>query len=786
MLKYRCFFLWCIGLLLPLAGGEIYFSGDGVARTRLSETDGEYRQTVAFPGSFQIFYEPERATFRPQMADFNFGMLSAEIKSDQPLNAFLFVKDKDGKWFQTSQEFVITPGEWQTLSARLDDIRAWRSAGGSVPFSAYYAANIFDYGVSVYRREAGEANIAVRKFERSGVRKAQPLAVTDWRSAVVGEVNRRISSTFGLTREFFNPFDPDEIKVDFELKLPDGQVKTYPAFFTQNFVRSQHFNRETVTPDGAMTWEFRFTPECEGVYEVRIIAMDVLKNETVTAPWRPVNVEKSKHPGKVAVSSTRPNYFELSGGEFFFPVALNIHTNTDRRSEISFKFGYLPDRGTYDYDEYLAACGKNGINAVEVWMSGWTMALEQSASRPGFYGVGRYNLQSAWKLDQVIDTAARNNIYINLVIDNHGRLSNTSDPEWADNPINAKSEYAVANGGFLAEPGQFFGSDEAAKNNSKRARYIAARWGATPNIMAVELWSEVDLVENFDGQYNDGAVTKWTKNAAGELRQASQLDWPVSIHICSDFRKLSRFPQLFELDEITHLAGDAYRDKNIYFTDHLRDYEKNMRWQKPQLITEYGGSPQGSSRETIIGDIHSGLWGSLFSRLASTPFLWWHDFVHFGPYYQHYYGFSEYLKGVDLRDFRLTFFTPELFIKPWGKAKIDKPTLGDAIGYPGRKFRDYRFEAMAVAKSDAVYGWVYNREMMYRYQDNYADYPNVYDLFLSFPNDLAPGWYWLRYYDTMTGKCVGKTEILIAGQKKIVLPVLPFQADTAFKLEKIK
>ncbi len=786
MLKYCWLLLWCMVFLLPLAGGEIYFSGDGASRTKLTETDGEYRQKVVFPGSSQIFYEPERATFRPQMADFNYGVFSAEIKSDQSLSAFLFVKDKDGNWFQSSQEFAVKPGEWQTLTARLDDVRAWRSAGASVPFSAYYAANIFDCGVSVYRREAGEANIAVRNFVRSGVRKEQPLAVRDWRLPAAGEVNSRVSSTFGLTREFFNPFDPDEVKVDFELKSPDGSVKTYPAFYTQNFVRSRHFNREIVTPDGAMHWELRFTPETEGAYEVRIIAGDVLKKETVCSPWRQIMVEKSKLAGKVQISQTRPNYFELSGGEFFFPVTLNIHTNTDRRSEISFKFGHLPDRGTYDYDDYLVGCGKNGINAVEIWMSGWTMALEQSAERPGFYGVGRYNLQSAWKLDRVIDTARQNNIYVNLVIDNHGRLSNTSDPEWADNPINAKSGYAVANGGFLDDPGKFFGSDEAAKNNSKRARYIAARWGATPNIMAVELWSEVDLVENFDGQYNDGAVTKWTKNAAAELRRDSQLDWPVTIHICSDFHKLMRFPQLFELDEITHLAGDAYRDKNIYFTDHLREYEQTMRWQKPQLITEYGGTPSGSSRETIVGDIHSGLWGSLFSRLASTPFLWWHDFVHFGPYYQHYYGFAEYIKGVDLRDFKLTFFTPQLYLKPWGKAKVDKPTLGDVIGYPGRRFKDYRYEAMAVAKSDAVYGWVYCREMMYRYEDNFADYPRVCDLFLSFPECLPPGWYSLQYFDTITGKCTGQTELLIAGQKKIVLPVMPFTADTAFKLEKIR
>ncbi|UKI29724.1 MAG: hypothetical protein L6W00_16875 [Lentisphaeria bacterium] len=89
-----------------------------------------------------------------------------------------------------------------------------------------------------------------------------------------------------------------------------------------------------------------------------------------------------------------------------------------------------PDRGTRDYDDYFAACGKNGINTVEVWMAGWTMALEHNAPRAGQHGVGRYSLESAWKLDHLFETARANGILLNLVIDNHGRLSATSDPEW--------------------------------------------------------------------------------------------------------------------------------------------------------------------------------------------------------------------------------------------------------------------------------------------------------------------------------------------------------------------
>lgn len=314
--------------------------------------------------------------------------------------------------------------------------------------------------------------------------------------------------------------------VDFELKTPDGNVKRYPGFYSRDYTRTRHFTREIIRPEGSGFWEIRFTPLVPGDYQLRLVVNDRMAKEETVSEWRSFSAAASNLPGAVRVSAKNNGFFELTSGEFFFPIGLNIHTNTDRRSEIGFNFGHLPDRGTYDYDDYLTACGKAGINAVEVWMAGWTMALEHDAGRSGYYGVGRYNTDAAWRLDHVIDTARENGIFINLIIDNHGRLSDSSDPEWRENPINARAEYAAANGGFLSDPAEFFRSEAAMKNNSKRARYIAARWGGTPNIMAVELWSEVDLTSQMRERYADGSALKWHQAAAEELRGYSQIGWP--------------------------------------------------------------------------------------------------------------------------------------------------------------------------------------------------------------------------------------------------------------------
>ena len=49
--------------------------------------------------------------------------LVMEVKVENttsPLKAWIFVKDKEGAWFQSAKEFSLKPDEWTRLSVRLD------------------------------------------------------------------------------------------------------------------------------------------------------------------------------------------------------------------------------------------------------------------------------------------------------------------------------------------------------------------------------------------------------------------------------------------------------------------------------------------------------------------------------------------------------------------------------------------------------------------------------------------------------------------------------------------
>lgn len=802
--------LWCLTVLaavrLAAAGPVWIINADGKdAQITAPAPDGIVSANFSFPGSGQIYLEQERKTFRPAPADFTRRelVIDARLKKGLPVRGTLFVKDKDGYWFRSDREFTLSEGDFQTYRVRLDQPgRNLIPVGHAASWSADYAVGIFAAGLSVFSDQKGEAEIECRNLRYEGEREIPSLAVRDWQLPATGEKFKQLESRFQLTREYFNPFDPELIAVDFEFKTPDGEIRRYPAFYGRDFQRKKLLAREIVSPVGAPYWAFRFTPPAAGDYELRIVIDDRTPGHQAKyeSPWRKVKVGDNQERGFVRVSPKHPSFFEFSNGEFFYPVTLNIHTNIDLRSEYRFELGHLPDLGTYDYDMYFEACGKAGITVAEVWMASWTCALEWDSAREFYHGVGRYNLANAWKLDTILDAAGRNNLYLNLVLDNHGKTAMDTDQEWNDNPYNSNAEFAAANGGFLPDAGLFFVDETAIKYDAKRARYLAARWGADPRVMVVELWSEVDLVSGFKDRYAEGAAAKWHADAAARYRKQSQARHLVTTHVCGDWRRNLDYRDIFEVPEITHWAGDAYRNINIHIVDQMRAQEANMRFDKPVWITEFGGSSLGGDGGLILGDIHGGIWSSFFKRQAGTPFLWWHDFVHMFNHYQHYRGFADFIAGVDLRDWTLTIGEPEpVIFAPASPPSVSfdgpidaeksrtaelslwrRPYLAPRL-FPENP--ENRIEALSIGSRDRVYGWAFVRSAMYSYPNQAEMYPEIRRAAVKLDYPLEPGRYRIRFYDPLSGKVLLEDTVRHAGGR-MTLPLYPFRLDIAFKVEK--
>src|SRR5690606_35044277 len=117
-----------------------------------------------------------------------------------------------------------------------------------------------------------------------------------------------------------------------------------------------------------------------------------------------------------------------------------------------------------------------------------------------FCGLVVYNQHSAARLDRVLDIAAREGVYIQLELQNHGMTSEFVDQQWSpDSRGNPGNPYSTRNGGPCNSAADFYRSEAAWEIHAKRLRYTLARWGWRSQIAAFVLSSEME----FTGDWKD-------------------------------------------------------------------------------------------------------------------------------------------------------------------------------------------------------------------------------------------------------------------------------------------
>jgi hypothetical protein len=431
-----------------------------------------------------------------------------------------------------------------------------------------------------------------------------------------------------------NPFDPGKVALDALITLPSSKKVKVPGFWFQDYSRSIQnpeavgVNRiEMLAAEGKPGWRVRFSSGETGVHRVIFELKD--EKGLSRSKEQSFTVQPGDRPGVLRVSKRNPQFFEDETGHAFFPIGQNLCMYQNRE-------------GTYYFDRLFVKLAGSGANYARLWQEYYVTGDFPGKGYPGaggfagfpleteVTGLGRYDLESAWRLDYVSEIAERLNI--------RWQLSFEMTTWWERNlPKWKRNIYNVANGGPCEKPADYFTNATAREYVKRRLRYNVARWGWTTNLLAWELWNEVDNLDGFTSE----ACASWHHEMGGYLKQIDP--WKHLVTTSWRDRKT------FALPEIDIVQGHSYWDLPVdaaeyamLDTDHLmRGFGKPFFFGEQGTDSDFGADPEGKI-------FHDCIWSTSLSGAAGTGmYWWWHNYIDPYDLYRQYAPLSRFVKDVD-------------------------------------------------------------------------------------------------------------------------------------------
>ncbi len=216
-----------------------------------------------------------------------------------------------------------------------------------------------------------------------------------------------------------------------------------------------------------------------------IMALLCLLGVTMSAP----RAEDSS-PAFVQVSKRDARYLELSNGEPYIPIGLNI----------------VQAHGIENVDEHMAQMERwmknlsdNGGNYIRVWLSSafWDVEHERS---------GVYDESRAERINALLALARKYGIRVKMTVE-HFRYFEGGRGRWAAKPL-----HHVSRGGPAESIADFFDGEKSRAQFKRKLAWYARRYGDEPMVYAWELWNEINAVEG-------GDYMAWTEVMLGELHR---------------------------------------------------------------------------------------------------------------------------------------------------------------------------------------------------------------------------------------------------------------------------
>lgn len=295
-----------------------------------------------------------------------------------------------------------------------------------------------------------------------------------------------VEITVPLTGTWSNPFDPTQIEVRALAIASDESYAYLPGFLDQDFVVTSGQGGTYLAPSGPPTWKIRFAPWRDRATEVTLEAIDS-KSRARLKPLKKA-AEKASGPG-FAFTPKGSKYF-TRGGTSFLPVGVTLAHKQSIAATVA----------------RIEELARQGVTLCRLVVSPDWLGLEWTSGE-GYFGLGKYNLQNAWRMDRILDAAAKSKICVLFTLGNSEEL----DSAWNQNP------YSSAKGGPCAASEDFWTNLKARIQYKKKLRYWVARINGSPSAFGFESY--------------ESAPAYWSHEMAEDIRDLHVYGIPFGAHL---------------------------------------------------------------------------------------------------------------------------------------------------------------------------------------------------------------------------------------------------------------
>jgi hypothetical protein len=413
-----------------------------------------------------------------------------------------------------------------------------------------------------------------------------------------------------------NPYSYEEVSIQAVIDGPGKIRDTIDAFYSVPHAFDK--DKKDFFPIDEGHFFIRYAPTAPGRYHGKLICQVPKPGQIYDGSF---DFFCTTSDARGFIRRSESNYFCFDNKESYLPIGENANLH---------ETNYVAD-----YTKWIDSLSAYNANFIRVWMIKSGSGIEWKKDQV-YEGLQNYQQRHAARLDWLLDYGLSKQVYVMLLLYSTGNEKSSVNPGWSDNPFNEK------NGGPCIKQGEIFSKPKAITIIQNRLRYIIARYGWHPAIMAWELYNEIDGVPDYLTYRQD--IRKWVYEMSNYIKKKDVNNHLVTLSYSNENEDTT----VWHLPSIDISQTHVYRnDIHIERTIASLSTEYIRAFSKPHFTGEFGIDAENIdlSRVDPTGIyFHNTIWASALSgACGAAATYWWQNYIDAQNLYHHFRSLSDFL-----------------------------------------------------------------------------------------------------------------------------------------------